>query len=65
MLPTAKTLQPGDRVKRTMGLSSKGTVTDPFPWWNQTDGGYTEPGANDIPVQWDNGTRGSNRCHET
>ena len=51
-------LKLGDRVEKTMGVRMIGTIIAPFPWAEHTDGSYAPPGRWDVPVLWDDGTKG-------
>jgi hypothetical protein len=48
----------GEYVHTTMGVHRIGVVTLRFPWRESTDGTYSEPPLDYVPVQWDDGTRG-------
>ncbi len=50
--------QVGDRVEKTMGVRLTGTVTEPFYYKDSTDGTYSPPNDNYVPVEWDDGTKG-------
>lgn len=50
--------RPGVRVERVAGCHLRGVVVNRFPWRCSTDGTFKAPEASDIPVQWDDGTKG-------
>lgn len=50
------TFRVGDRVVTAQG--DAGTVTESFYWKTSTDGTSSPPSHGDLPIEWDNGTRG-------
>lgn len=55
---------PGERVKTNMGTRQSGVIVKHFYWQGSTDGTYKPPTKRDVPVRWDNGTRGYiNKIH--
>ena len=59
-----KTFSVGKRVRKTMGIKGEGTVVPPFRWEESNDGSYKPPDKGDVPVKWDDGTKGySHKCH--
>ena len=52
----------GDRVTKTMGVRLNGTIVDGFYYKDSTDGTYSPPKADYVPVEWDDGTKGY--CYE-
>lgn len=58
-----KGFKPGDEVRKEMGIRMNGIVSNPFHWKDSTDGTYKEPGKEDVPVCWNDGTCGY--CHKS
>ena len=56
-----KGLRIGDKVHKEMGVRMEGIVSAPFYWKQSTDGTYSEPKKNYIPITWNDGTFGY--CH--
>ena len=50
--------RPGVRVVKHAGVRLRGRVVNRFPWRNSNDGTYKAPEASDVPVEWDDGTKG-------
>jgi len=48
----------GTIVKKTLGVQQRGRVVGRFPWEKSSDGTYKAPTKDDVPVLWDDGTRG-------
>jgi hypothetical protein len=51
----------GDTVKKEMGISQTGVISNLFHWKQSTDGTYKAPEKGYVPVSWDDGTCGY--CH--
>ena len=57
-------MKPGIRVEKTMGVYLIGTVVKHFPLNQATDGTYNPKTKNEVPVEWDDGTKGYiNKCY--
>ena len=50
--------KPNIKVMTIMGTKRTGKIIKNFHWKDSTDGTYAAPGKNDIPVLWDDGTKG-------
>ncbi len=48
----------GERVRTIMGVRRSGVVARRFFWRESTDGTYSDPPIEYVPVEWDDGTRG-------
>lgn len=48
----------GTRVRKAMGVRMDGVIIEAFNWRDSTDGTYKSPSAEEVPVQWDDGTKG-------
>ena len=48
----------GTKVTQNMGVKRTGVITKPFHWKESNDGTYRAPDKNDVPVQWDDDTKG-------
>jgi hypothetical protein len=48
----------GDVIETVTGVYRRGTVVPRFHWKRSTDGTFKAPRRSDVPVVWDDGTRG-------